>query len=129
MKSERSRVALYARYSSDRQSENSIEDQLCVCRARAEREGWQVLAEFQDAAVSGATDDRPGFRALQEAVRADRIDIVLSEALDRLSRDQEHVAAFHKLVCFAGVRLVTLSEGDVDRIHIGLKGTMNALFL
>lgn len=123
------RVAIYARYSSDRQSENSIEDQLRICRARAEREGWQVVAEFHDAAISGSTDDRPGFRALQEAIRADRVDVVLAEALDRISRDQEHVAAFHKLVRFAEIRFVTLSEGDVDRIHVGLKGTMNALFL
>ena len=123
------RVAIYARYSSDRQSENSIEDQIRICRVRAEREGWQIVAEFHDAAISGSTDDRPGFRALQEAIRADRVDIVLAEALDRISRDQEHVAAFHKLVRFAEIRLVTLSEGDVDRIHVGLKGTMNALFL
>ena len=54
---------------------------------------------------------------------------MLAEALDRISRDQEHVAAFHKLVRFAEVRLVTLSEGDVDRIHVGLKGTMNAMVL
>lgn len=129
MRAEKVRVALYARYSSERQSENSIEDQFHICRARAVREGWQVIAEFHDAAISGATDDRPGFRSLQDAIRADQVDIVLAEALDRISRDQEHVAAFHKLVRFAGVRLVTLSEGDVDRIHIGLKGTMNALFL
>jgi DNA invertase Pin-like site-specific DNA recombinase len=129
MNAEQTRVAIYARYSSDRQSEHSIEDQLRICRARAEREGWPVVAEFQDAAISGATDDRPAFRSLQEAIRSGQVDIVLSEALDRISRDQEHVAAFHKLVRFAGVRLVTLSEGDVDRIHIGLKGTMNALFL
>jgi DNA invertase Pin-like site-specific DNA recombinase len=53
------RVAIYARYSSDRQSENSIEDQLRICRVRAEREGWQIVAEFHDAAISGSTDDRP----------------------------------------------------------------------
>ena len=129
MTSEPARVALYARYSSDRQSESSIVDQLRICRARADREGWQVVAEVHDAAISGATDDRPGFRSLQEAIRAGRVDIVLSEALDRISRDQEHVAAFHKLVRFAGVRLVTLSEGDVDRIHVGMKGAMNAMFL
>jgi site-specific DNA recombinase len=34
-----------------------------------------------------------------------------------------------KRLHFAGVRIVTLSEGDISEMHIGLKGTMNALFL
>jgi site-specific DNA recombinase len=34
-----------------------------------------------------------------------------------------------KQLCFAGVRLVTLSEGEIGELHVGLKGTMNALFL
>ena len=123
------RVALYARYSSDRQSEHSIEDQLHICRAQAEREGWEVVQAFQDAAISGATTSRPGFQALQEAMRRGAFDIVLAEALDRVSRDQEHVAAFHKLAIFTGIRLVTLSEGEINALHVGLKGTMNALFL
>jgi site-specific DNA recombinase len=37
-------VALYARYSSDQQNAASIEDQLRICRERAEREGWQVVS-------------------------------------------------------------------------------------
>src|SRR3546814_2885924 len=30
---------------------------------------------------------------------------------------------------FAGVKVVTLSEGEITHLHVGLKGTMNALFL
>jgi site-specific DNA recombinase len=50
-------------------------------------------------------------------------------ALDRLSRDQEDVAGLFKHLRFAGVRLVTLAEGEISELHVGLKGTMNALFL
>ncbi len=53
----------------------------------------------------------------------------MAEALDRLSRDQEDVAALYKRVRFAGITLVTLAEGEVSALHVGLKGTMNALFL
>jgi DNA invertase Pin-like site-specific DNA recombinase len=123
------RVAIYARYSSDRQSENSIEDQLRICRAHAHQKGWSIVAEFQDAAISGATQLRPGFQALQAAMRTGSADLVLAEALDRFSRDQEHVAAFYKLARFTGARLVTIGEGQVDELHVGLKGTMNALYL
>ncbi|MER8637017.1 recombinase family protein [Mesorhizobium sp. M1365] len=55
--------------------------------------------------------------------------VVLAEAMDRLSRDQEDIAGLFKRMAFGGVRIVTLSEGDVTHLHVGLKGTMNALFL
>ncbi|MFW8637491.1 recombinase family protein [Cribrihabitans pelagius] len=49
--------------------------------------------------------------------------------LDRLSRDQADVAAIYKRLSFTGVRIVTLAEGEIDELHVGLKGTMNQLFL
>jgi hypothetical protein len=55
--------------------------------------------------------------------------MVLSEALDRISRDQEDVAGVFKRLRFANVKIVTLSEGEINELHVGLKGTMNALFL
>ena len=64
-----------------------------------------------------------------EDARAGCFDVLVAEALDRLSRDQENIAGLFKQLCFAGVRLVTLSEGEVGELHVGLKGTMNALFL
>ena len=123
------RVAIYCRFSSDLQSERSIEDQARICRARAEREGWTVTDVYADYAMSGATAQRPRFQQLIEDARAGRIDIVIAEALDRLSRDLEHIAAFYKQMCFLDVRLVTIAEGEVGEMHIGLGGTMSALFL
>jgi DNA invertase Pin-like site-specific DNA recombinase len=58
-----------------------------------------------------------------------RFDVVLAEALDRFSRDQEDTAGLFKRFTFAGVNIVTLAEGDITHLHVGLKGTMNALFL
>jgi hypothetical protein len=55
--------------------------------------------------------------------------VVLAEALDRISRDQADVATFYKHLKFAGVAIVTLAEGEISELHVGLKGTMNALFL
>jgi site-specific DNA recombinase len=123
------RCAIYARYSSDSQREASIEDQLRVCRARAEQEGWAVVEVLADAAISGSTTQRPGYQALLARLRAGRVNLVLTESLDRLSRDQEHIAAFYKHAAFAGVRVVTLAEGEINELHIGLKGTMGALYL
>ncbi len=123
------RVALYARYSSENQRDASIEDQLRICREHAERQGWTVVDSYSDRAVSGASLIRPGIQELLQDAQRHRFEMVLAEALDRISRDQADVATVFKHLRFAGVQIVTLSEGEISELHVGLKGTMNALFL
>ena len=124
------RVALYARYSSDNQSESSIEDQFRLCREHAKRERWKVTSTYHDAAISGASMIlRPGIQSLLQDAQRGLFDVVLGEALDRISRDQADVATLFKHLRFAGVSIVTLAEGEITELHVGLKGTMNALFL
>ena len=41
------RAAIYARFSTQMQREASIEDQVRLCRERAEREGWTVVADLR----------------------------------------------------------------------------------
>jgi site-specific DNA recombinase len=123
------RVGIYARYSSDLQRAASIEDQILVCTQRLVREQWTLTTTYTDRGISGASPLRPGYQRLLADVHKGEFDIVLSEALDRISRDQEHVAAFFKQMSFAGIRIVTLAEGEIGELHVGLKGTMNALFL
>ena len=123
------KVAIYARYSSDNQRDASIADQLRICRDFAARQGWTVVQEFTDHAISGATLLRSGFQALMRDALNRRLDVVLAESLDRFSRDQEDTAGLFKRLTFAGVNIVTLAEGGITHLHIGFKGTMNALFL
>jgi site-specific DNA recombinase len=123
------RATIYARFSSDLQREQSIEDQIRVCRQRIDREGWTLVATYCDRASSGASRLRPGYQRLLEDARACAFDVIVAEALDRLSRDQEDVAALYKQLRFHGVRILTLAEGEISELHVGLKGTMNALFL
>ncbi len=123
------RVAIYARYSSDNQRDASIEDQVRVCRERVEREGWSVANVYTDHAISGASLMRPGIQILMQDASEGKFDFVIAEALDRLSRDQEDIAGFHKRMEFAGVKILCLTEGEIGSLHIGLKGTMNAMFL
>ena len=124
------RAALYARYSSDLQSTSSIEDQVRLCRDLADKAGDEIVEVFTDFAISGGSlHNRPGMQALLGAARTGSFSLVVAEALDRISRDQEDVAAIYKRLSHADVRLVTLAEGEISELHIGLKGTMNALYL
>ena len=124
------RAVIYARYSSDLQSETSIDDQLSGCSLYATRADLRLTETYTDYAISGGTlMNRPGILALLEDAKKGAFDVVLAEALDRISRDQEDIAAIYKRLAHADVKIVTLTEGEVNELHVGLKGTMNALFL
>jgi DNA invertase Pin-like site-specific DNA recombinase/integrase len=123
------RAAIYARYSSDLQSDASIDDQVRICKALVAREGWSLASTYADHAISGSIRSRPGYQTLLEDARRGEFQVVVAEALDRLSRDQEDIAALYKHLAFAGAKLVTIAEGEINELHVGFKGTMNALFL
>jgi len=124
------KVALYARCSTDNQRDASIEDQFRLCRERAEREQWNVVSTYTDPAISGASMIlRPGIQRLLQDAKAGQFDIVIAEGLDRISRNQADVATLYKHLKFASVPIITLAEGEINELHVGLKCTMNALFL
>ena len=123
------KAAIYARYSSDLQRDASIEDQIRLCREHADKEKCVVVGCYTDHAISGASMMRPGVQQLMQDAAAGKFNVVIAEALDRLSRDQENIAGMYKRLTFCDVKIITLSEGAISNLHIGLKGTMNALFL
>ena len=124
------RAAIYARYSSEMQKDASIEDQLRLCRERAKQDSWTVVSEYSDRATSGSSmQNRPGLQTLMRDSRGAKFDVIICESLDRLSRDQEDIAGMYKRLRHVDIEIVSLAEGVVTELHIGLKGTMNALFL
>jgi DNA invertase Pin-like site-specific DNA recombinase len=109
------RAAIYARYSSDLQSAASIEDQIRICREHIAHESGTVIEIYTDYAISGGSlKNRPGIRALLDDARSARFDYVIAEALDRLSRDQEDIAAIYKRLRHADIQLLTLAEGAIS---------------
>ena len=112
-------AVLYARYSSDKQREASIDDQLRVCRDYCEREGIEVVGVYADYALSGKTDQRPEFRRMIAA--APESDFVVVYMFDRFSRDRYDSATYKKTLRDCGVRVVSASEKVEDTPEGGLQ--------
>jgi DNA invertase Pin-like site-specific DNA recombinase len=79
------RAAIYVRVSTDRQT---VENQLRELRQIAERRGWEVVKEYDDAGISGskARNDRPGLDEMLKDAQRRRFDVVMAWAIDRLGR-------------------------------------------
>ena len=128
------RAAIYARYSTDKQTESSVADQLRVCTEYAEREGFTVAITFRDEGISGAAiGNRPGFIAMMEAANAHQFDVLLLMDLSRLSRSQGDLAKTIDRLRFTGIRVVALQDGyDSDRkghkMQAGLSGIIGEAF-
>ena len=71
-------VVIYARYSTEKQTEQSIEGQIRDCRAFAVREKYNVICEYIDRAVSGKTDDRTEFQRMIDDSDKRRFQAVIS---------------------------------------------------
>jgi site-specific DNA recombinase len=129
-------VGAYARYSSDRQNEASIEDQLRRLRTYAAEHGYKIASRltFTDHAISGSTTLRPGFEALMSAVKRREIDVLLVEDTSRLSRDNADALHVYKTLAFFGVQLLALSDG-IDssmrsaKLAYSVKALMSDLYL
>ncbi|WP_413208411.1 recombinase family protein [Rhodospirillum sp. A1_3_36] len=122
-------VALYARHSTDKQ-QGSAEDQISRCARFCKQQGYRVVEAYRDEALSGAHMlNRPGIQALLTAAIDGDFERVITEDLSRISRDQADTATFFKKLTFIGVGIETVSEGIIGELHIGLKSTMNALYL
>ena len=59
-------AVIYARFSSHRQREESIEQQVKICREFAEKNGYTIVKVYEDRAISGTTDARPDFLRMIE---------------------------------------------------------------
>lgn len=131
------RCAIYSRFSSDRQSAVSIDDQIRKCREYASRQGWVVLEEhvYADHAISGTSAERTGLqRLLAAAEQKLRVfDAILIDDTSRLTRKLADALNFYERLTFAGVRLVAVSQGvDSDssqaEILFGVHGLIDSVY-
>lgn len=132
------RCAIYARYSSDRQSPASIDDQLRKCREYADQKGLDVLEPhvYIDEAVSGAGNDRPGLKRLEKAVSSSPrpFEILLMDDTSRLFRNLGDSMQFNERLKFLGIRVVSVSQGidtqnDEADVLFTVHGLVDSLYI
>lgn len=107
-------AVIYARYSSDKQTEQSIEGQLREGYAYAERMGITVVGEYIDRAVSGTSDQRPDFqRMISDSIKR-QFEAVIVWKLDRFARNRYDSAIYKSKLKKNGVRVFSVTEGIGD---------------
>ena len=108
------KAAIYARYSSHAQREESIEIQLDAIRKYCAREGWALGLEYKDMAMSGTNDRRPDFqRCLRDAERG-LFNVLVIYKQDRFARNVEDSKRNMRRLRAAGVRVVSVREGELE---------------
>lgn len=125
-------LAIYARYSCDKQNETSLEDQIRRCTELAQRHGLSVSKDliYTDAAVSGTDKGdalREGYRRLREDWDAGKFDVLVVDEFSRLSRDNVEQAVLQKrLEKSRRVRLITADGVDTQdpdwQLRLGFQG-------
>ena len=125
MASAKPRAAIYARYSSDLQSEASIEDQVALCRQTAAQHGYEIAQVVEDRAISGsAANNRPGYQAMLVMAKNRGFKCLICESPSRLARRLRDLADLNDQLNFAGVTVLTVQNGPLSELHIGFLGTL-----
>ena len=114
------RAAIYARYSTDKQREASIEDQFAVCARIAEREGAKIVKRFSDKGISGGTAQRPGYQSMLDAARAREFDLLIVEDISRLTRNRAEFGPRSAELEDLRIHMITAVGDDTRRDGWGL---------
>lgn len=130
------RAAIYARYSSENQRPESIEDQISSCRRLPNEREFTVAEDhiYSDYAFSGSRKDRDGLNALLAASENHPFDIVLVDDLSRLARDNYLTLSVIANHDFQGIRIVSVADSldsndDESKLGIQIRGIFNELQL
>ena len=107
-------VVIYARYSSDKQTEQSIEGQLRYCYQYAEQHDYRVVGEYIDRAISGTSDRRPQFQQMISDAEKKQFKYVLVWKLDRFARNRYDSAIYKTKLKKSGVKVLSVTEGIGD---------------
>ncbi len=130
------KAAIYARYSSENQSEKSIDDQIRVCKKYCAEHELTVCDEhiYVDEALSGSLLNRPGLQALDKAAENKEFEAVLVDDLSRLSRSNHQMLTLVLKFNYLQVKIISVADGistddENSKLGIQMRGLINELYL
>lgn len=125
---EPAKAVIYARYSSHGQQEQSIDGQLRDCHAFAERQGYMIVGEYIDRALTGRNDDRPDFQHMLADAKKKQFQYIIVWKLDRFARNRYDSAVHKAELKKYGVRVISATENITDEPEgIMLEGLLESL--
>lgn len=108
------RAAIYARYSSHSQRDVSIDQQVKACREFALQNSIEIVEIYEDRAVTGTNDRRPGFQKMIKDAEKSEWNYVIVYSLDRFARDRYDSAVYKRQLKSCGVKVLSAMENISD---------------
>ena len=105
---------IYARYSSERQNEQSIAGQVDVCREWAKNNDINIIEIYHDQALTGRTDKRPDFQRMIKDAKRGKFDYIIVYKLDRFARNRYDSAIYKSQLKKYNVRILSAMENIAD---------------
>ncbi len=107
-------AVIYARYSSDSQTEQSIEGQLRVCREYAQNNDILIVDTYIDRAMTGTNDNRVAFQKMLKDSSRKEWQYLIVYKLDRFSRNKFESVIHKKTLRDNGVTILSAMENLTD---------------
>jgi len=108
------KAVIYARYSSERQNEQSIAGQVEVCTEWAKNNDIEIIHVYHDEALTGKTDKRPDFQRMIKEAKTGKFDYILVYKLDRFARNRYDSAIYKAQLKKSNVRVISAMENIAD---------------
>ena len=108
------KAVIYARYSCEKQTEQSIEGQLRACYDYANRNDIQIVGEYIDRAQSGTNDKRDQFKRMMSDSLRQLWDYVIVYRLDRFSRNKYEMVVHRKTLRDNNIKILSAMENIPD---------------
>lgn len=108
------RGVIYARYSCDKQREESIEGQIRECRQFAKGQNIDIVNEYIDRAYSATNDQRPDFQRMISDSYSGKFDAVIVWKSDRFSRNRKQAMCYRDILKENKVKLLSATEPNIE---------------
>ena len=120
------KTAIYARYSSENQSEKSIDDQIRVCKNYIREHDMTVDDKhiYVDQAMSGSLINRPALQALEKAAENKEFDAMAVDDLSRLSRSNHQMLTLVLKFNYLQIKIISVSDGISGTLSVSVSGTL-----